>query len=515
MVRQEKLENMAATRMLDSFFSLHVAGEEEPVYVSETAEKAMDPNFRFFDLESCGPSVTRQDEITVKLFAKDQIMKTYHYLLEYHVSLPSLQFIGKSIGSFHHPLPENAILFHLTDGVYTSLTHLPATLSQHDATIGAPRTSIQQALPTASYDALMRLSTLDTCIQDALHTRGRLVSQISGLLDCNRNSLLKTEHVPGALDSASRVLAAANGQRRRLENAVRRRDELRENILERRSNIREGQDMQAHTAANIEADQALLSEWKARGQQTLDDMVGQRRRCCEDLQSIYPIEPVPGKSLSFTIGGLPLPSSNYEDCDELVTAAALGFVAHTVYLLSFYLSSPLPYPITPYGSTSTIHDPISQTPGQGPPTYPLFIKGAVRYRFEYGVFLLNKNIEILACNLGLKIIDIRQTLPNLKYLLYIATSGKGDLPARKAGGIRALLKRRGEGSAGTTPTVSRVGSDDGSDAGSDRGRAHPNTAADMLRSKLPERSLGSVANGRAIRGKSPATAHLSRLRDVS
>jgi UV radiation resistance-associated gene protein len=77
----------------------------------------------------------------------------------------------------------------------------------------------------------------------------------------------------------------------------------------------------------------------------------------------------------------------------------------------------------------------------------------VRYRFDYAVFLLNKNIERLADSQGLKVIDIRHTLPNLKYLLYVCSAGSSELPARKAGGIRGLLSGR------ATPLPSRRGSD--------------------------------------------------------
>jgi hypothetical protein len=89
------------------------------------------------------------------------------------------------------------------------------------------------------------------------------------------------------------------------------------------------------------------------------------------------------------------------------------------------------------------------------------MKNVVRYRFEYGVFLLNKNIEILSNALGLRPVDIRHTLPNLKYLLYVATAGKGELPARKAGGIKGLLRQDGvlsrKGSMDSTATMSSVG----------------------------------------------------------
>ena len=39
---------------------------------------------------------------------------------------------------------------------------------------------------------------------------------------------------------------------------------------------------------------------------------------------------------------------------------------------------------------------------------------------------------------GSRIVDQRQTLPNLKYLLTVLTAGKGELPVRKKGGAKGL-----------------------------------------------------------------------------
>ena len=66
--------------------------------------------------------------------------------------------------------------------------------------------------------------------------------------------------------------------------------------------------------------------------------------------------------------------------------------------------------------------------------FPLFSKGVDTYRFEYGVFLLNKDIEMvgslhlksvnvlnyilqLMSERDLRALDMRHTLPNLKNLL--------------------------------------------------------------------------------------------------
>ena len=83
--------------MADTWFSLYCTGLEEPIYVSEIVEKAMNPSFRFFDLNIYGPTVTRLDELTVKYWAKTEKMQSYILLIELQLCLRSLQFIGKSV----------------------------------------------------------------------------------------------------------------------------------------------------------------------------------------------------------------------------------------------------------------------------------------------------------------------------------------------------------------------------------------------------------------------------------
>jgi hypothetical protein len=269
--------------------------------------------------------------------------------------------------------------------------------------------------------------------------------------------------VPETEETLRTVEAAVNAEKRRVNATRRRRDELQANLQQRREKMQAGRDLQRQAEADLPEQQAKCKEMRELIEKTQEEITGQRRRVCEDLLRLYPIEPVPGKSFAFTIRGLLLPNSEFDDVKEDVTAAALNYVAQVVSQLSPYLSVILPYPITLHGSTSTIDDPlaVSQSNQNNLRTYPLYMKGVVRYRFEYGVFLLNKNMEILSNALGLRPIDIRQTLPNLKYLLYVATAGKGELPARKAGGIKGLLRQDGissrKGSMDSVGTTSSAG----------------------------------------------------------
>ncbi|USP78358.1 hypothetical protein yc1106_05632 [Curvularia clavata] len=464
LTRQKKLEDITAVRMADTFFSLHVEHQPDPVYVSEIAEKAMNPNFKFFDLGPSGPGVTRLDTLNVKVWAKSETMQTWQYLLDYTVQFRSLQFIGKTLGRFRHPLPQNCILFHMTDGIYTSFTDLPVEQRARPELLAPPKENPDgRILPSSSYDALMRLSTLDDCIQDALITRDRIADEIESILIANKEDIFTVESVAETQENIRTMEAAVTTEKRRVAAARRKHDELQANIQDRKEKMRSGRERQLQAESEISEQQLKDTQTKQLLERTGEDITGQRRRVCEDLLRIFPIEPVPGKALTFTIRGLILPNSMFEDAKEDVTSAALGYVAQVVSLLSPYLSVILPYPITLNGSTSTIDDPlaISQNQQNQQRTYPLYMKNVVRYRFEYGVFLLNKNIEILSNSLGLRPLDIRHTLPNLKYLLYVATAGKGELPARKAGGIKGLLRQDGalsrKGSMDSTVTVSSLG----------------------------------------------------------
>ena len=297
--------------------------------------------------------------------------------------------------------------------------------------------------PTSSFDALMRLSNLDDCIQDALSTREKLASQIDRILEGRKQSsdvVSSSLQAEQSLVSTNRSLTSC---RKQLTTTQARRSELQASLKARRDAMTSGDTTEQRTQSNLSSAQANLSSRRSHLHITKSSISGQIRRICEDLLRIYPVEPIDQKPLSFTIRGLYLPNaatpSNSPNTDPAVTAAALGIVAHVTHLLSFYLLVPLPYPPTPHGSTSTIFDPISTNmQSHAARTFPLYEKGAVTYRFEYGVFLLNSDIELLMSRQGSRMVDQRHTLPNLKYLLTVLTAGKGDLPVRKKGGARIL-----------------------------------------------------------------------------
>lgn len=342
---------------------------------------------------------------------------------------------------FQQNLPANCLIFQLQDGLYTIGVDVP------EPTPPKPPT---HALPTSSYTALMRLSSLDDSIQDALSTREQLAAQINDILEHNKEASDVSRQALQGVEEAALTKRYAVGEGKQLKQVIKRRGQLQDSLAARREFMRRGIESQDRAQLDVDVAMEKLAHCRSTLTGAVENMRGQRRRICEELLKVFPIESTT-QSLLFTICGLPLPNTSFDNSDADIIAAALGHVARVVDMLQYYLSVPLPYPVTAFGSRSIVRDLISMLP-DAQRTFPLYTKGTVKFRFDYAVFLLNKDIECLAEAQGLKLVDIRQTLPNLKYLLYVCSAGNNELPARRAGGVRGLLSGRG------TPVGSRRGS---------------------------------------------------------
>jgi hypothetical protein len=382
------------------------------------------------------------------------------FLLEETLDLRQLKFIGTLLD---RRFPPNALIFHLEDGPYS--LDFPSRVSEPKQ---AP------PIPTASYSALMKLANLESSIDDAIETQAKIVHQINQILE---------ETPPDASPTANEEVKLAekyiSAQQRANRIAERRRDQLRESLRSRRAAIADGREAQARAAEDMANGREKLDANRRLVQQTEEQIHGQRRRICSELSGILPITPIPNAPpLSFQICNIPLPNSVYNasiarTLNEDVLSAGLGLVALLTRHLQFYLSHPLPYPLFPYGSRSHARDDISRlTDRSGPPRreFPLYLPrgGSTtgQWRFEYAWFLLNKDIESLCASQGLRVVDIRATLPNLKYLLYVGSAGSDEVPERKKGGVRGLWLGRLNGRV----SIEMPSPDDGgSAAGSRRG----------------------------------------------
>ncbi|KAI8628937.1 putative UV radiation resistance protein [Xylariaceae sp. FL1651] len=472
--RQKQLEYTVESRAADAFFSLHCDGEDDPIYISEVSQRSMNFNFRFFDLSHTSPSVMRLSQVKIKIWAKR--LASWSLLLSQDIDLRSLHYLGSLR---NHHFPPNCLIFHLEDGMYSL-----------DLASKRPEPKQIAPLSTSSYNALMKLSHLNNSIQDALATREALTAQINSILE-------HTPHnpVPQAQESARLASNYVSVQKRALRTAQTRRNDLQSSIQARRDAIKEGRSTQSKAADDVEHAQSKLPSSQTLISSTRESIHGQRRRVCEDLAHIFPIAPNPsGAPLSFSICGIPLPNTDYDPTSSTSTedslSAGLGYVAQLTYALQFYLCVPLPYPVSPFGSRSSIRDDISLL-ADAQRDFPLFLRGGAtaQYRFDYGWFLLNKDIEALCVACGLKIVDIRHTLPNLKYLLYVCSAGSDEVPERKRGGIRGLWAGRMKGRIGMASSLASTDDGASSAGGSRRGSMDSEIVSGKQKESL-NRALG-------------------------
>ncbi|VDI15397.1 Hypothetical predicted protein [Mytilus galloprovincialis] len=116
--------------------------------------------------------------------------------------------------------------------------------------------------------------------------------------------------------------------------------------------------------------------------------------------------------------------SQKKGCDDTQVAVALGYTAHMVTMMSHILDVPLRYPIVHRSSRSQIMDHIHHKLTDKDNTFPLYSKGKEKFYFNYGVYLLNKDIGQLRFYCGMGTADLRTTLQNIKTLLELRLGTK-------------------------------------------------------------------------------------------
>lgn len=131
------------------------------------------------------------------------------------------------------------------------------------------------------------------------------------------------------------------------------------------------------------------------------------------LFAVFPIRATKDPSV-FQIHGITLHNTNnFSGCDEESIATGLGYVCHLLYHLAKLLGICLKHPLRPGLSNSRICDEHSKQQQ----LFNLWFKGSgERLKFDYGVFLMNKDIEQVLRHEGIKGGEVKDTLPNLHAL---------------------------------------------------------------------------------------------------
>ncbi|KAM6146977.1 UV radiation resistance-associated gene protein isoform 2-T3 [Phoenicopterus ruber ruber] len=427
--RLRHLRNIAARniinkngyRLLDTYFTLHLCDNAKiykEFYKSEVIKNSLNPTWRSLDF---GIMPDRLDTSVSCFVVRIWGGKKEHFqlLIEWKVNLDGLKYLGQQI----HARNPNEIIFGLNDGYYG------ASFEQkdHSGTLKNSLLQVDQNCVRNSYDvfSLLRLHRAQCAIKQTQVTVQKIGREIEEKLRCTSTSnelkkeseclQLKILVLRNELERQKKAL----GQEVALLHKEKNTLHDRENAFET-----EYQKLQEHNESLHE----LRKECTAKRELFLKTNAQQTIRCKQllsELSYIYPIDLNDQKD--YFVCGVKLPNSeDFQAKDDGSIAVALGYTAHLVSMISYFLQVPLRYPIIHKGSRSTIKDNINDKLTEKEREFPLYPKGGEKLQFEYGVYLLNKNIAQLRYQHGLSTPDLRQTLPNLKNFMELGLMVRCD-----------------------------------------------------------------------------------------
>ncbi|KAF8604981.1 hypothetical protein BDV93DRAFT_605491 [Ceratobasidium sp. AG-I] len=376
-------------------------------------------------------------------------------LVEWDVHLDKLEKVDPNVLDHPTVLPSNTLLLSLapTGDLYflpPSSPSCPASPTGYasDSELASP--SHKSKPPTrseilsqsrretrmkrsAAWADVVKLSNLYAVVKDTrvsldevVRTTDNIIEQ-GGPLLLSREISEREEHIKTLKDETVKAKAGCTTAARNIQSRI-------EELRARREALQTALDIYDEDVELGDEEIRHVQDTRATYLSVHDALTPRRTTLCNTLETIFPIEPDSERAadLVFTIVGVPLPvpvapSDPAPPLDnEEAVAAALGYAAHVVALLGGYLNVRVPYPVTYVGSRSYVRDPISAM--HGPRMFPLYPTGVDTYRFEYAVFLLNKDIETLMAEQGLRAMDLRHTLPNLKNLILILTHNTESTP---------------------------------------------------------------------------------------
>uniref|UniRef100_A0A8C8RDF5 UV radiation resistance associated n=1 Tax=Pelusios castaneus TaxID=367368 RepID=A0A8C8RDF5_9SAUR len=398
-IAARNIVNRNGYRLLDTYFTLHLYDNTKiykEFYRSEVIKNSLNPTWRSLDF---GLMPDRLDTsvscFLVRIWGGKK--ELHQLLIEWKVNLDGLKYLGQQIRA-RNP---NEIIFGLNDGYYG------ASFEQKDHS-GTQKTSLLQVDQNCvrnSYDvfSLLRLHRAQCAIKQTQVTVQKIGREIEEKLKLTSTSNeLKKESECLQL----KILVLRN-ELERQKTALGREVAL---MHKEQNTLHDKGERRMKGIFQCWYSQLCIQELflKTNAQLTI-----RCRQLLSELSYIYPIDLNDQKD--YFVCGVKLPNSeDFQAKDDGSIAVALGYTAHLVSMISFFLQVPLRYPIIHKGSRSAIKDNINDKLTEKEREFPLYPKGGERLQFDYGVYLLNKNIAQLRYQHGLGTPDLRQTLPNLK-----------------------------------------------------------------------------------------------------
>lgn len=408
-IAARNIVNRNGHRLLDTYFTLHLYDNSKILrefYQSEVVKDSLNPTWRSLDFGIMPDRLdTSVSSFVVRIWGgKNEV---YRILIEWEVNLGGLKYLGQQIRA-RNP---NEIIFGLNDGYYGA----PFETKDSANTPNHNLLQVDHNCVRKSYDVkdLLRLHRTQCAIKQTQVTVQKIGREIEEKLRLtSASNKMKKES-----ECLQLKILVLRDELERQKKALGREMEL---LHKECSSLQaKGLTFDAeHERLQIQKESLheLRKECTAKRELFLKTNAQLTIRCRQllsELSYIYPMDVNDQKD--YFICGVKLPNSeDFQAKDDGSIAVALGYTAHLVSMISFFLQVPLRYPIIHKGSRSAIKDNINDKLMEKEREFPLYPKGGEKLQFDYGVFLLNKNIAQLRYQHGLGTPDLRQTLPNLK-----------------------------------------------------------------------------------------------------
>uniref|UniRef100_A0A672LQ23 UV radiation resistance-associated gene protein-like n=1 Tax=Sinocyclocheilus grahami TaxID=75366 RepID=A0A672LQ23_SINGR len=385
-IAARNIVNKNGSPLLDTYFTLHLCQEDRisrDFYKSEVIRDSLNPTWRSLDFAMLPDLLDMSVScFVVRIWGGRE--EQYQLLIEWKVNLDGLRYTGQQVRSqiYTFTLISYIYIYYCTYKILFKKTFSHKRL-KFESLISVTVQKIGKEIEE-------KLRTTASCTEkkkerECMHLR-------IGILRCE-------------LERQRKALA------RELDMMQKERAQL---VKKEEASSTKHQGLESERKSLTE----LQKECTAKRELFLKSNAQLTFRCRQlisELSYIYPIDV--NNQNDYVICGVKLPNSeDFQAKDDGSVAVALGYTAHLVLMISNFLQIPLRYPVINKGSRSSIKDTITDKLTEKEREFPLFPRGE-RFQFEYGVYLLNKNIAQLRYQHGLSTPDLRQTLPNLKNFL--------------------------------------------------------------------------------------------------
>uniref|UniRef100_A0A3P8VYR4 UV radiation resistance associated gene n=1 Tax=Cynoglossus semilaevis TaxID=244447 RepID=A0A3P8VYR4_CYNSE len=483
-IAARNIVNRNGSPLLDTYFTLHLCiGDNisRGFYKSEVIRDSLNPTWRSLDFGMLPDLLdTSVSCFVVRIWGGQE--EQYQLLIEWKVNLDGLKYTGQQIRS-RNP---NEIIFGLNDGYYAAdFDHKDQSERKKNSLLQVDQSSVRNSYSVFS---LLRLHTAQRAIKQTQVTVQKIGKEIEEKL---RTTAACTERKKERECMQLRIAMLRN-ELQRQRKALGREVDLRQ---KERAQLQKKEEVFSVRHVSLKEEKESLTKQqkectaKRYVEQFLKSNAQLTFRCRQLLSELSYIYPIEANQSDYIICGVKLPNSeDFQAKDDGSVAVALGYTAHLVLMISCFLQIPLRYPVIHKGSRSSIKDTITDRLTEKEREFPLYQRGE-RFHFEYGVYLLNKNIAQLRYQHGLTTPDLQQTLPNLKNFLE-----------------HGLLVRCDRHTSSSVPEASK--SQLGMAAASDVG--HPRHTSS------PDRGLRKRASSEADRYKStPPHSYKTAMKDES